>query len=174
MRGSFMGIYSKDDLVGMRPAHDSFVGLDSDGCVFDSMVIKQCHHFHPLIIKIWGLEKIEKELREAAEFVNLYSVWRGSNRYPALLKVFELLEDRDEVAAAGVILPELTSIRAYVESGLSLGIPSLEAEVERSGDAELVRLLEWSHAVNTDIDQNMEEIPPFPSCMTALKLIHER
>jgi phosphoglycolate phosphatase-like HAD superfamily hydrolase len=166
-----MSKYSVEDLTGFVPKHDSFVGIDSDGCVFDSMVVKQCNHFHPQIIKFWGLEKIEKELRETAEFVNLYSVWRGSNRYPALLKVFELLAEREDVREAGVELPDLTSFRAYVESGVSLGIPSLEAEVERSNDAELKRLLDWSRAVNDDIDSNMEEIPPFENCVKALELI---
>ncbi len=168
-----MSVYSKEDLIEFKPAHDSFVGIDSDGCVFDSMGIKQCNHFHPLLVKFWGLEKIEKQLRAAAEFVNLYSQWRGSNRYPAVVKTFELLAEWDEVAAAGVDLPNLASMQAYCESGLSLGIPTLEAEVERTGDAELKRLLNWSLAVNEDIDQNMEEIPPFTECMTALKLIQQ-
>jgi phosphoglycolate phosphatase-like HAD superfamily hydrolase len=168
-----MGKFTVEDLTGLAARHATFVGIDSDGCVFDSMVIKQCNHFHPQIIKFWGLEKIEKELREAAEFVNLYSIWRGSNRYPALLKVFELLEERDDVRESGVELPDLTSFRAYVESGVSLGIPSLEAEVDRSGDAELSLLLDWSIAVNEDIDCNMEEIPPFKNCVKALKMIAE-
>jgi len=91
--GDKMSVYSKEDLIEFKPAHDSFVGIDSDGCVFDSMGIKQCNHFHPLLVKFWGLEKIEKQLRAAAEFVNLYSQWRGSNRYPAVVKTFELLAE---------------------------------------------------------------------------------
>ena len=169
-----MGVYTEKDLIEFSPAHSSFVGIDSDGCVFDSMVIKQCNHFHPQIIRIWGLEEIEPQLREVAEFVNLYSVWRGSNRYPALLKVFELLAERDDVVASGVELPATDSIRAYVESGVSLGIPSLEKAVEASDDPELRRMLEWSRAVNDDIDRNMEEIPPFENCLRALQAIHEQ
>lgn len=169
-----MAVYSKDDLVYFNPTHDSFVGIDSDGCVFDSMCIKQCQHFHPLLIKHWGLEKIEKQLRNAAEFVNLYSQTRGSNRYPAVVKTFEWLYDWDEVMATGVDLPDLRSMKAYVESGLPLGIPSLEAEVARTGDSELKRLLEWSYAVNDDIDNNMEEIPPFKECLAALEMIYKQ
>ncbi len=84
-------VYTRQDLVEFEPTCDSVVGIDSDGCVFDSMVVKQCVHFHPMIIACWHLEAIEPQLRETAEFVNLYSKWRGSNRFAALLKVFELL-----------------------------------------------------------------------------------
>jgi len=167
-----MGKYTEQNLVDFEPRHSAFVGIDSDGCVFDSMVTKQCRHFHPQIIRIWGLEEIEPQLREVAEFVNLYSVWRGSNRYPALLKVFELLEEREDVKESGVELPKLDGIRAYIESGVSLGIPSLEDAVAGSSDSELHRMLEWSRAVNEDIDSNMEAIPPFRNCVEALRKIH--
>ncbi|MFZ4397695.1 MAG: HAD family hydrolase [Kiritimatiellia bacterium] len=154
--------YTVADLTGFPVRHDSFVGIDSDGCVFDTMGVKQKEHFHPLIIRLWGLEKIEKQLRAAAEFVNLYSKWRGKNRFPDLLKTFELLHDWDEVRASGVKLPELTALRAYCNSGLPLGNPSLKAEVARTQDPELQRLLAWSLAINQDIDQHMRPVPPFP------------
>ncbi len=166
-------VYKKQDLIEFAPTCDSFVGIDSDGCVFDSMGVKQCQHFHPMIIAHWHLEAIEAQLRETSEFVNLYSKWRGSNRFPALLKVFELLSTRADVLVAGVALPDLTALRAYVSSGLSLGVPSLEQEVAWSQDSELKRVLEWSRAVSLDVDQNMEEIPPFKGCVRALNLIHK-
>jgi phosphoglycolate phosphatase-like HAD superfamily hydrolase len=163
--------YTKADLLDLQPEHDSFVGIDSDGCVFDSMVIKQCQHFHPLIISIWRLEAIEPQVRAAAEFSNLYSKWRGSNRFVALLKVFELLAAWDDVIASGVVLPDVTALRDYVNSGLALGAPSLTQEVERTGDADLSRVLAWSQAVSKDIDENMAAIPPFESCISALKML---
>ena len=154
--------YTMEDLKGLPKSHDSFVGIDSDGCVFDTMGVKQKEHFHPLIIKHWGLQKIEKQLRASAEFVNLYSKWRGKNRFPDLLLSLELLADWDEVTATGVKLPELGALRAYCNSGLPLGNPSLKAEVARTNDPELKRLLDWSLAVNQDIDRNMRPVPPFP------------
>lgn len=161
--------FTIQDLQGLQARHDSFVGVDSDGCMFDTMGVKQKEHFHPLIIKYWGLEKIEKQLRASAEFVNLVSKWRGKNRFLDLLKSFELLHDWDEVKASGVKLPELTAMRAYCHSGLPLGNPSLKAEVARTNDPELKRLLEWSLAVNLDIDKNMRPIPPFPWAKKALE-----
>jgi len=165
--------YTRDDLITFSPAHDSFVGIDSDGCVFDTMGVKQIKHFHPLIIRFWGLEKIERQLRAAAEFANLFSKWRGTNRFVALLKCFDLLHEWPEVRASRVTLPDTSALRRYVESGLPLSNPSLKTEVARTGDPELKRLLEWSLAVNEDIGKRMEAIPPFPGVEGGLKKIRQ-
>ena len=128
--------------------HDTLVGIDSDGCVFDTMTVKQREHFFPSIIRHWGLEACADALRACAEFVNLTSKTRGSNRFPALLHVFELLPDYPGARASGAKLPATDALRAYVQSGLPLGNPSLQAEVARTQDPELARVLAWSLALN--------------------------
>jgi len=165
--------YTLDDLKSLNKKHDSFVGIDSDGCVFDTMNAKQKDHFHPLIIKHWGLEKCEHELRACAEFVNLRSKNRGTNRFPALLNVFELFNAYPGVKESGVALPKTDALRAYIQSGLPLGNPSLKAEVERTHDPELTRLLAWSLAINVDIDTRMKPVHPFGWALKALALIRE-
>jgi len=40
---------------------------------------------HPEYHQLLGLQAVSKYAREAGEFVNLYSKWRGINRWPALL-----------------------------------------------------------------------------------------
>jgi len=169
-----MGEYTKEDLINFEAEHETFVGIDSDGCVFDTMEVKQKRHFHPLIIKMWELEKIESQLREVAEFINLYSCHRGTNRFPALLKTWEFLKDHPGVANSEVELPPTESLRAYCESGLPLGNPTLESEVERTNDPELKKVLEWSLAVNKDIDENMRDIPPFKWACKAMEKIQGR
>ena len=164
-------IFTLDALKGLSARHDSLVGIDSDGCVFDTMRVKQCDHFHPLIIRFWNLQNCEKQLRACAEFVNLHSKTRGSNRFPALLRVFELLSDYPGISECGVTLPETTALRAYVNSGLPLGTPSLQQEVERTGDPDLRRVLEWSLAINAEIAANMRPVPPFRWALKALELI---
>ena len=154
--------------VPFAPRHPTLVAVDSDGCVFDTMGPKQIRCFHPEIVRWWGLERIERELRETAEFVNLRSVWRGSNRFPALLKVFELLARRPEVRRAGVALPDLGSLRRFVESGGPLSLDALRAEAERAGEPELRRLLEWSRAVNARVARELPSSPPFPGVREAL------
>ncbi|MCA1808924.1 MAG: hypothetical protein ABR497_09800 [Kiritimatiellia bacterium] len=70
---------------------DCLVGIDSDGCVFPTMEIKQRQCIHPLIIKHWHLDPLAPLVRETAAFVNLYSRSRGSNRFVALCRTMELL-----------------------------------------------------------------------------------
>src|SRR5437763_4615567 len=86
---------------------DHFVGIDSDGCAFDTMEVKHKECFIPNIVKSFGLAAVSKFAREAAEFVNLYSHWRGINRFPALTRALDLLADRPEVTRRGFRVPEL-------------------------------------------------------------------
>ncbi len=165
------GHFSVDDLKNLVKSHDSFVGIDSDGCVFDTMSVKQKQFFHPLIIKYWGLEKVEKELRACAEFVNLYSKNRGINRFPATLLTFELLNEHPKAKELGVVVP-VDGLRAYCTSGLPLGNPTLKEFAAKSDDPEVKRLLEWSLAVNVAIDKEMQPVPPFKWALEALKIIH--
>ena len=74
-----------------QPKHPFLVGIDSDGCAFDTMEVKHKECFIPNTINEWELQAVSKYAREAAEFVNLYSKWRGINRFPALLMTFDLL-----------------------------------------------------------------------------------
>ena len=152
---------SREELINFQPRHTSFVGIDSDGCVFDTMEIKQKQCFHGNIISLWKLEPVEKYLRQTAEFVNLYSKWRGGNRFPSLVRVFDLLRDRPEIRNSGIPIPQLTSLRKLIASGAALGSPALEKAVAQTGDQELALILKWSHNVNESIARTVKSIPPF-------------
>ena len=160
-----------EKLLSFKPRHRFFVGIDSDGCVFDSMEIKHKECFIPNIIKYWKLQAISKYARAAAEFVNLYSKWRGVNRFPALTKTFELLRDWPEAMRRGVEIPEVPTLQAWIDSGVPLGNPALKEEAIKTGDPVLRLTLEWSEAVNRSIADMVEGIPPFPyfrECMDKL------
>ena len=90
-----------------------FIGIDSDGCAFDTMELKHKECFIPNIIKFWNLQPVSRYAREVAEFVNLYSRWRGINRFPALIMTFDLLAKREEVKRRGVKFPELKPLREW-------------------------------------------------------------
>jgi len=162
---------TKEDLRAYTPRHSAFVGIDSDGCIFPTMEIKQKKCFHPLIIVHWGLEKIEAYVRETAEFVNLYSKWRGTNRFVALDLTFRLLRERPEVRAAGVRIPELRSLRRFIDSGAPLGNSALKAAVHCTNNRELATVLRWSEAVNAKIAETVKHVPPFQGVVPSLEKI---
>src|SRR5260370_12622579 len=97
---------SAQELSGLVPQYEFFVGIDSDGCAFDSMEIKHKECFCPQIIKYWNLQSISKYAREAFEFINLYSKLRGTNRWPALISPPDLLRARPEVSKRGSQVPQ--------------------------------------------------------------------
>lgn len=162
--------FTKEDLIALTPEHETFVGIDSDGCVFDTMETKQKDHFHPAIIHHWKLEAIEPQVRAAAEFVYLYSKHRGLNRFLGLTTTFELLNNWDE-ARTHAPLPDPTDLRTYCDSGLPLSNHTLKAEAERTGSPLLAEAYRWSIALNTDIDAHMPDPPPFAGAERALQKI---
>ncbi|MAT16461.1 MAG: haloacid dehalogenase [Planctomyces sp.] len=126
------------------------------------MEIKHKECFIPNTIKFFKLQAISKYAREAAEFVNLYSKWRGINRFPALTMTIDLLKERPEVAARDIELMELQGVRDWIERETKLGNPTLKEEVAKTGDADLKLALEWSLAVNEFVDDIVEGVSPFP------------
>ena len=90
-----------NQLQQFQKEHDFYVGLDSDGCVFDSMEIKHKECFAPMFIKHWELQAASKYARRAWEFANLYSVDRGANRFPVLVKSLDLIMDWPDAMARG-------------------------------------------------------------------------
>jgi len=161
-------------LVDLKPRFDRFVGIDSDGCVFDTMEIKHKECFTPNIIKYWGLQAVSKYAREACEFVNLYSKWRGINRWPALVMVFDLLRERPEVQRRKVSIPQAQKIREFIASGLPLSNESLKQRVAETGDPELEQALAWSKAVNATIADMVHGVPPFPYVRESLELLSQK
>jgi phosphoglycolate phosphatase-like HAD superfamily hydrolase len=149
-------------LKEFKPRHKFYIGIDSDGCAFDTMEIKHKEYFTPNIIKHWKLQAISKYAREASEFVNLYSKWRGINRFPALIEVFDLLAERPEVRQRGVKIPAAQSLRDWIAKETKLANPALKKAVEETKDPVLTQALQWSEAVNKSIADIVEGVPPFP------------
>jgi len=167
-----MRAFTKEDLINFLPSQDTFVGIDSDGCVFDTMETKQKDFFHPAIIRHWKLEAIEPQVRAAAEFTYLYSTYRGLNRFLGLCKTFELLNDWPE-ARNHAALPDPVDLRIYCDSGQPLSNATLKAEVDRTGSTLLAKAHTWSIELNEEIDQHMPDPPPFAGAEKALQRIQE-
>jgi phosphoglycolate phosphatase-like HAD superfamily hydrolase len=156
-------------LRNFRKTHDFFIGIDSDGCAFDTMEVKHKECFIPNIIKYFGLAAVSKYAREAAEFVNLYSKWRGINRFPALTMTLDLLAGRPEVGRRSFRVPQLSGVRRWIERETKLGNPALKAESERTGDPDLALAYRWSETVNRTIGEMVKKVPPFPLVRESLE-----
>lgn len=158
-------------LKNLQPDHEFFIGIDSDGCVFDSMEVKQKEFFIPNALKYFDLYAISKVLRETWEFVNLYSIYRGGNRFTSILKVFELLSEREEIKDYKNKLPDLTSLKKWVKTETRLGNDSLRKYFESNFNPDLEKVIQWSEAVNKEINLWLRDIPPFPHALKAIKTI---
>jgi phosphoglycolate phosphatase-like HAD superfamily hydrolase len=162
-------------LAELKPAHEFFVGIDSDGCAFDTMEIKHKECFAPNTIKHWGLQPVSKYAREAAEFVNLYSKWRGINRWPALVMVFDLLRERLEVQARDVVPPEASHIRAFIAAdGFPKSNDGLKAYMAEHPDPELDTAWAWTTAVNATVADMVHGVPPFPYVRESLAYLADK
>lgn len=163
-------------LADLQPRQAFFVGIDSDGCAFDTMEIKHKECFIPNIIKHWGLQPVAKYAREAAEFVNLYSQWRGINRWPALVLVFDLLRDHPAVRARGFIPPEAPLLRAFIADDAypksNSGLKAFMAA--HPGQAELATAWAWTEGVNASVADIVHGVPPFPYVRESLQLLQAR
>ena len=161
-------------LRSFQPSRSFFVGIDSDGCAFDTMELKHKECFIPNTVHYYGLQSVSKYARETAEFVNLYSEWRGINRFPALKMTIDLMKERPAVRRRGVDLKSMEALGRFVESGRPLGNPSLKEEVERTRDPDLELALKWSENVNHDIARMVHGVAPFPGVRDCLEGLKDR
>ncbi|MFA7231378.1 MAG: HAD hydrolase-like protein [Victivallaceae bacterium] len=156
------------EMQNLPKKHDFFIGFDSDGCVFDTMEIKQKECFCPNFVKHYGMQAASKYAREVWEFVNLYSKTRGCNRFLAVQRALELIRERKEFHDRGVRVPELKELNSWIIEESKLGNPALEAKVAASGSEELSMVLRWSKEVNAAITDMVYGIPPFPGVKEVL------
>jgi phosphoglycolate phosphatase-like HAD superfamily hydrolase len=156
-------------LRNLKQGHEFFIGIDSDGCVFDSMEVKQKKFFIPNALRYFDLYSVSGILTETWEFVNLYSIYRGGNRFTSIIKVFELLQERIEISDDNIKLPDLTSLKEWVMNETKLGNANLLRFFESHYNNDLEKVVNWTEAVNRDISSQLRNIPPFPNAASTIK-----
>ena len=164
---------SQKKLTELKPQKGFFIGIDSDGCVFDSMEPKQKEFFCPNVIRFFGLFPVARTARETWEFTNLYSQTRGINRFLALLHAFDLLQKRKEVFDRGFRVPDLSSLKEWTQKESKLANPVLEAYAKKVNDPFIDLVLAWSQTINKEIGQWLKDLPPFPSVPKTLMKMYE-
>ena len=162
----------QEQLLALKPEKEFFIGIDSDGCAFDTMEIKQKECFCPNFIKYFGMQPISKYARETWEFVNLYSTNRGCNRFLAVNETLRLLETRHEIKNRNFVVPSAAPLIEWTMKETKLGNPTLKIYAAEINDPFISKTLEWSLKVNEDIEKMVFGITPFPfvkECLMKIK-----
>ncbi len=156
-------------LSHFQKQHEFLVGIDSDGCAFDTMEIKHKECFIPAFVEHMKLQAVSKYAREVVEFINLYSKGRGTNRFPAYVLALDMLAQRPEVRARNVSLMQLQGLRDWIARETKLGTKTVCPEAERTGDPDLKLACVWSRAVDENVARVVHGVPPFPGVREALE-----
>ncbi|HUV63227.1 MAG TPA: HAD hydrolase-like protein [Sedimentisphaerales bacterium] len=164
-------------LKDFEPKHGFFVGIDSDGCVFDTMGIKQRECFCPWMIAYFGLQPVAQAARECKEFADLFSKTRGANRHKTTKRIIaELLPSHPMTKARGFKVPQYPHYFAWVDDpGSVLSNDGLKKAIEQATDPDAKRELElalaWSERVNWAIEEIVKRMPPFAFVEESLERI---
>jgi len=159
-----------------KPAKKFFVGIDSDGCAFNSMEVKHNDCFSVALVRAYGLAAVSRQAHEAWDFVNLYSRSRGCNRFKAILLAVDHLREMPRVRRSGVAVPDFAATRAWVEAESNLSTARLAAVAALATGAakdELDKLLRWSKLVNELVEETVHHLPPFPGLVESLLKLGE-
>jgi phosphoglycolate phosphatase-like HAD superfamily hydrolase len=164
----------QEQLLALKPEKDFFIGIDSDGCAFDTMEIKQKECFCPNFIRYFGMQPVSKYARETWEFVNLYSKNRGCNRFLAVNETLRLLATRPEMKSRNFTVPSAQSLIEWTQKETKLGNPTLKKYAAEINDLFITKTLDWSLKVNEDIAIMVSGIAPFPYVKECLEKIKNK
>jgi phosphoglycolate phosphatase-like HAD superfamily hydrolase len=164
-------------LKDFKPKYEFFVGIDSDGCAFDTMGIKHRECFCPWTIAFFGLQPVAQAARECKEFADLFSKTRGDNRHKTTKRIIaELLPDHPMTKARGFIVPQYPHYFEWVDDTKSLlSNNGLKQAIDKATDPnakkELQLALDWSERVNWAIEEIVKGMPPFHYVRQSLEKI---
>jgi len=163
-------------LKELQPTKEFFVGIDSDGCVFDSMGIKQRECFCPMLIGYFGLQPVALAARECKEFADLFSKTRGANRHKTSVRIIrDLLPGHPMVRERGFKVPRYPHYFKWVDDPDSLlsndGLRQAIDKAEGEAREELQLVLKWSLRVNEMVTEIVRDLPPFPHVRESLEKI---
>jgi phosphoglycolate phosphatase-like HAD superfamily hydrolase len=157
-----------------KPRTEFFIGVDSDGCVFDTMGIKHRECFCPWMIEHFGLQPVARAARECKDFADLFSKTRGANRHKTLKRILaELLPAHPTVKTRKFKVPQLPHYFAWVDDPGSVlsndGLKLVARTTEPEAKKEFEMVLAWNERVNWAVEKIVKNIPPFPLVRESLQ-----
>ena len=173
-----MSDYLKE-MYDLKPTKEYLIAIDSDGCVFDAMGIKQRECFCPMMIAYFGLQSVAEAARECKEFADLFSITRGANRHKTIVRILtELFLSHPMVKKRGFRIPQFPHYVKWVNNPSSLlseeGLKQIIDEAEGQAEKEFETVLQWSVRVNELVAEIVKDIPPFPYVRESLSKIVEQ
>ena len=158
------------DLQSFQKSKDFLVCIDSDGCAIDSMNVKHINCFGPCMVNEWNLHNWADEILERWNYVNLYSLTRGINRFKGLVKALKEIDEKH------IPIEDLHSLEHWVETTNELSNSALEKAIQNNPNSIcLQKALSWSNQVNASIKKLPEEqILPFEMVKEALIFAHQK
>ena len=163
-------------LSELKKTKEYLVCIDSDGCLLDNMELKHKECFCPAFVNIWDLQPVSRYAREVWEYVNLYSMTRGTNRFPALVRALDLVYAHPAVRERNIKKWEYETLREWTEKTDNFSESALQNYIEGlEGDPpmDLASALVWSRAVNASIRGIVRNIGPFPGVEETLAALKE-
>ena len=163
-----MMIKPEQSLLEMKPSGKFLVAVDSDGCAFDAMGIKQRECFCPMMIGYFGLQPVAEAARECKMFADLFSKTRGANRHKTIVRILtELLPSHPKVKQRNFKVPQFEHYFQWVNDPNSLlSNDGLEKAIQASSNPderkEFELALTWSRRVNEMVAEIVKDVPLFP------------
>ncbi len=164
-----------ENLQEHQPKKDYFVGLDSDGTIFDSMELKHKDCFLGALIRVFGLALITHEVHLVWNYVNIFSSTRGTNRFKALILTFDYLRKFKRVQQLNIQFPPLKVLEKWVLSSRFLSNESLEqviADLPKSEKEPIETVLEWSKEVNRMVKATVFNLLPINGSLKAMNFLN--
>lgn len=164
-------------LKDFEPKHEFFVGVDSDGCAFDTMGIKQRECFCPWMIAYFRLQPVAQAARQCKDFADLFSKTRGGNRHKTNRRIIaELLPNHPMTKARGFAVPQYPHYFAWVDDPDStLSNDGLRKAIDAASDPQARKELEialaWSERVDWAIEEIVKGMPPFEYVRRSLEMM---
>jgi phosphoglycolate phosphatase-like HAD superfamily hydrolase len=91
-----------------------------------------------------------------------------------LVRTLELLRDWPEAMRRGIVIPDLTPLRDFIGSGLPPSNAGLAEYMQSHSDPLLDQAMKWSLAVNVQVKDIVEGVPPFPKVRECLEMINAK
>lgn len=152
-----------------QKSKEFLICVDSDGSAMNTMEIKHKECFCPCLIAEWGLEPFQEPVMRIWNYVNLYSITRGINRFQALQIVMKHINDKLTPIA------DIASLDKWLASTKEMSNAALIRYLEDVNSPFLTKALHWSQSVSRDIGQiPVEKRRPYDGVADALQAAREK